>query len=264
MNAPLAPVFAMDRRPYDPLDRAMARAKVPLSDPPRLSKVNIKAIRSMFETKSGQSLASEAVYPGETDSEVHWVFGSTPHAVDVTLVVADSHDAAVQRMKGAVGGISAPLDDVFASTLPLGQYSLQGVGGYGFILFVRDNLFVSMKDSIREGKLGEVATAVDTFLKGIEGDSSSLPRPLIEQLPSRRVQAEKEFEISVQVSKVGWMSASVNLAVAQLLEVDVARTTFRFYAAAVGTTDINMVFTHEDTLQSTRSTVRVEVVEHTV
>jgi hypothetical protein len=208
-------------------------------------------------------LTFEIVELEETDSELQLTLGTFPDAVEVTLVIVDSHEAAVNRMRQTLSCISAPLDAVFARMIPLGQYSLQGIGGGGYILFVRGNVFVKMAGLASCEELSVIAAEVDRFLKEREGDPKSLPKPRIEfpESPDYVVKAGETFEVAVKVADVGSMTAFTDAGIVQLLEVDMENVTFKFYGTAVGVVDIQLVFAQKDTLQTTKATVHVEVIE---
>ncbi|KAF8584756.1 hypothetical protein K439DRAFT_1109838 [Ramaria rubella] len=261
MPAP-PPAAVTEASAFSPVDDAMERAKVPNADPPRFSQVDPTGLKSLLREKTASSLTFETVLPSQHESVVHWTFGSAPEEVEITVIVFEAHNAAIQGMRTALHSISAPLNEVFTSTLGLGQLTLEGVGGYGFILFVRDNVFVSMKGLPSSEKLGEIAAPVDAFLKKKEDDPKRIPAPPTEpgDLPTRQVQAGTEFEVAVKVANAGWMTASTDLTVVQLLEVDKASATFKFFAVAAGTADIYLVFAHEDTLQTTTKKVKIEVI----
>jgi hypothetical protein len=165
-------------------------------------------------------------------------------------------------MRETLGCVSAPLDVVFVQTVALGQYSLQGVGGRGYALFIRGNVFVKLVGLASSAELCTIATAVDHFLQAREGSPESIPGPRIAfpQAPSRQVGVGETFEMTVEVPDAGWMTACTNAAVVQLLEVDTVRATFKFYGTAEGTVDIRLVFAHQNTLRTTAVTVSVEVV----
>jgi hypothetical protein len=166
-------------------------------------------------------------------------------------------------MRQALSCISAPLDVVFAQTAPLGQYSLQGIGGGGYILFVRGNIFVKMIGLASCEELGTIATEVDKFLKGREGSRRSLPKPRIElpETPGLVVKVGETFEVAVKVADAASMTAFTDAGIVQLLEVDVANTTFKFHGTAAGVIDIRLVFAQKDTLQTATTTVHVEVID---
>ncbi|KAF8584753.1 hypothetical protein K439DRAFT_1633284 [Ramaria rubella] len=220
----------------------MKRARVPHADPPRFSQVDPTGLKDLLERTMGAALTSEAVLPGEHRCEANWTFGSALGEVEVAVNVFDSHKAAVQSMRAALSYIFAPLKDVFVSTLALGQLTLEGVGGYGIIFFVRDNVFIKMKGLPSSEKLGDIAGPIDAFLKEKEKDRNQVPAPPMEpgDLPPRQVQ-----------EKAGCMAASTDMAIVQLLEVDKANATFKLFAVAAGKADIHMVFAHESTLQTT-------------
>jgi hypothetical protein len=133
--------------------------------------------------------------------------GTFPDAVEITLVVVDSHEAAIAGMRQSLSCISVPLDVAFAQTLPLGQYSLQGLGGGGYILFVRGNVFVKMTGLASCEELGVIAAEVNKFLKEREGGFESLPKPRVPETPGRVVRAGEIFELAVNVADAGSMAA---------------------------------------------------------
>jgi hypothetical protein len=246
----------------NPIDRVMERAKVTNADPAHFSYIYPVTLKSMLEQKSKLELTFETVGLGESGSELQLTLGTFPDVVEVTLAIVDSHGAALARMKQAVFSISAPLDAAYEQTIPLGQYSLQGVGGGGYILFVRGNVFVKMTGLASCDELGVIATELDKFLKEREGGFKSLSRSRIEfpEVPSRVVKEGETFEVTVKVTDAGSMTAFTDAGIAQLLEVDVQNATFKFYATAAGTVDIQLVFAHKDTLQTTTTMVHVEVI----
>jgi hypothetical protein len=245
----------------NPVDRAMERAKVANADHPRFSRIDPITLKSVLEQKSKLKLTSETVELGESGSELQLTLGTFPDAVEVTLVIVDSHEAAIAGMKETLSRISAPLDVVFAQTMPLGQYSLQGIGGGGYILFVRGNVYVKMTGLASCDELGVIAAEVDKFLKDREGGFKSLPKPRVPETPDRVVKAGETFEVAVKVADVGSMTALTYAGVVQLLEVDVENTTFKFHATAAGTVDVRLVFAHKDTLQTVTTTVHILVID---
>lgn len=247
----------------DPVDRAMERAKVPNADPARFSHIDPTTLKALLEQKSGLKLTFETAELGENKSEVQWNVGTPPDSVEMTLVVVDSHDGALARMRTTLRCVSAPLDVVVAQEMRLGQYSLQGVGGGGYILFVRDNIFIKLTGLATSTELGTIATEVDEFLKAREGGRESIPSPrIVSPQTSRRVKVGETFELVVEVADAGWMTAATDAAVVQLLEVDTANAAFKFYGTAEGTVDVRLVFAHKSTLQTTTATVHVEVVSN--
>jgi hypothetical protein len=145
----------------DPVDKAMELAKVKDADPPRFSQVDPTGLKSLLESKAEMKLTLKDVDPRAKGSEAFWLFGNRPKAVEVTLFAADSHNTAVQAMRDKLTVVSAPLDTLFISTLRLGQRTLQGLGGRGFILFVRGNIFVQLLGLSSSEELGKVAVSVD-------------------------------------------------------------------------------------------------------
>jgi hypothetical protein len=206
---------------------------------------------------SKSKLTFETVGLAESGSELQLGFGTFPDAVEVTLAIVDSHEAAVTRMRRSLTYTSAPLD---AAPIPFGQYSLQD--GDSCILFVRGNVFVKITRSASCVELGTIAAEVDRFLKEREGDLKSLSKPRVESSGAhdRVVKVGETFEVAVKVVYAGSMTAFTDVGIAQLLEVDAENGTFKFYATAAGVVDIRLVFAHKDTLQTTTATVRVEVV----
>jgi hypothetical protein len=123
------------------------------------------------------------------------------------------------------------LDVVFAQTLPLGHYSLQGIGGGGYILFVRGNVFVKMIGLASCEELGVIAAEADRFLEERKGDPKSLPKPRVEfpETHSRVVKVGEIFEVAIKVADARSMTAFTNAVIVQLLEVDVENAAFKFY-----------------------------------
>jgi hypothetical protein len=247
---------------FSSVDRAMERAKVTNADPARFSHIYPITLKYVLEQISKLKLTFQTVGLGETGSELQLTLGTFPDAMEVTLAIFDSHKAAITGMRQTLLCISAPLDVAFAQTIPLGQYSLQGVGGGGYILFVRGNVFVKMAGLTSCEELGMIAGEVDKFLKEKEGGFTSLPKPRIEcpEISGRVVKVGEIFEVAVEVADAGWMTAFTDAEIAQLLEMDGENATFKFYATAAGNFDIRLVFAHKDTLQTTTATVHVEVV----
>jgi hypothetical protein len=247
----------------NPVDEAMERAKVANADHARFLHIDPTALKFVLEQKSELELTLETVELGEMSLEVQWCLGTLPDAVEVTLMVVKSHEAALAGMRQTLHCVSAPLDEVFAQTMPLGQYSLQGIGGDGYILFVRGNVFVKLTGLTSCEELGTIAIEVDKFLKAKEVGFESLSNLRVEFLdtPGRVVKAGEIFEVAVKVADIGWTTAFTNVEVAQLLEVDMANTTFKFYGVAAGMVDIQLVFAQKDTLQTTTATVHVEVID---
>jgi hypothetical protein len=247
----------------DPVDSAIERAKVANADPPRLSRIDPTTLKSTLEQISNLKLTFETVELGETGSELQLTLGTFPDGVEVALTVVDSHEAAVAGMGRTLSSISAPLDVVFAQIFPLGQYSLQGIGGGGYILFVRGNVFVKLIGLTSCEELGVIAAEVDKFLKEREGDSLSLLRPRVgvSGTRGRVVKVGEIFDVAVKVEDAGSMAAFTDAWIAQLLEVDLENGAFKFYATAAGIIDIRLVFAHKDTLQTTTVMVHVEVID---
>lgn len=150
------------------LDRAMDRAIVENADPPRFLHIDSTAFISLLEQKSGLKLKSAQVLARRDSHEMYLDFGIHLHTVEVTLFTGNSHNTALCRMREAVGSISAPLDGVYAP-ICLGQHALQAVGGYGYILFVRDNIFIELVGLASSEELSKIAVDADEFLKGGEG-----------------------------------------------------------------------------------------------
>lgn len=247
--------------PLHPVDKAMERAKVKDADPPSFSLIDPSSLASLLQRKSGSKRTLENVEPRANGSRVTWLFGTRPKAVEVTLFAADSFKAAVQAMRDSLATVSAPLDKVFISTLRLGQRTLQGVGGRGFILFVRGNVFVRLVGLASSEELGKVAVDVDSFLK--EKQTGSPPLPKIDQpnIPSRQVAVGEDLEVVIEVVDAAWMTASVDASILQLLEVDTAHATFKFHAGSRGGVDVRFIFAHKHTLQTATATIHVDVVE---
>jgi hypothetical protein len=128
---------ATEFSPADPVDRAMERAKVTDADPARFSHIYPVTLKSVLERISKLNFTLDTVELGESCSELKLTLGTLPVAVEVTLLIVDSHEAAIAGMRQSLSCISVPLDVAFAQTLLLGQYSLQGIGGGSYILFVR-------------------------------------------------------------------------------------------------------------------------------
>jgi hypothetical protein len=247
----------------DLIGEVMELAKVEDADPPRFSQIDPISLKSLLERKSGMKLTVEEVDPRASGSEAFWLLGNRPAAVEVTLFSGNSHSDALQAMKDALDRFSAPLNLIFISRMHIGQYTLQAVGGRGNILFVRNNVFVQLVGLSSSKELGVVAEDVDGFLKerGKDADRIAHPRITHKQLPRHRVKIGESFEVAVAVAEVGWMTASTDAAVVQLLEVDPGRAVFKFYAGSEGTCDIRLSFAHEATLQTAVASVHVEVVE---
>jgi hypothetical protein len=252
---------ATGHSPVDPVDRAIERAKVTDADPARFSHIYPVTLKSVLERISKLNLTSDTIELGESSSELEMTLGTLPDAVEVTLLIVDSHETAIAGMRQSLSCISVPLDVGFAQTLPLGQYSLQGIGGGGYILFVRGNVFVKMTGLASCEELGVIAAEVDKFLKDREGGFKSLPKPHIPEAPGRVVKAGEIFELTIKVADVGSMAAFTDAGIVQLIEEDVENTTFKFYATAAGAIDIRLLFAHKDTLQTATATVHVEVID---
>lgn len=262
---PIAAAAAPPAPTHDPVDDAMDRAKVPNADPPRLARVDPSALKPLLERKTSASLKYEKVDPRANGSELQWTFGTSPHDVDVTMGVFDAPDAAVHSMRDALGCISAPLDKVLVSKLHLGQRTLQGAGGPGYILFVRDNIFVTLRGMASSDELGAVAVEIDGHFKARQGDTrQQVPGPVIGRKPfeEHQVQVGSKFEVAIEVQHAGWMTAVVNSVAIQLLEVDKAHAKFTFYAVSPGTTEVRFVFVQETTLQTAITSVKIVVVGH--
>jgi hypothetical protein len=236
----------------------MERANITNADPARSSRIDPVILKSVLEQISKSKLTFETVGLGESGSELQLSFGTFPDAVEVTLAIVDSHEAAVTRMRRSLTYISAPLD---ATPIPLGQYSLQD--GDSCVLFVRGNVFVKITRSAACVELATIAAEIDKFLKEREGDLASLPKPRLESSGAhgRVVKVGETFEVELKVVDAGSMTAFTDVGIAQLLEMDVENGIFKFYATTTGTVDIQLIFAHMDTLQTTTATVQVEVVD---
>jgi hypothetical protein len=196
-------------------------------------------------------------------SYAYWRFDSGSHAVELNATVLKLHEAAVEAMRATVQSIQAPLDIVLAQKLRLGQRSLSGVGGTGFILFVCGNVFVRLEGLDNSEELGKIATDLDGFLKEREGDSKDVPSPSIPELPQQEAVVGTFFKISVNVADVGYMTAVSDASIVQLIEVEQEHATFEFFANAPGNAEVQLVFVHADTLQVATAVVHVEFGEPT-
>jgi hypothetical protein len=240
------------------VDAAMECAIVKDAKPPRFSRIDPASLISMLEEKLGSTVTFKHVAPSAHGSHAQWNFGTQPNDVEVNLVVVDSHKAALGAMRGRLSCISAPVDEVFHQSIPLGQYSLQGTE---HVLFIRGNVFVTLTGLPSSAKLGDIAKSVDSFLEKREGDIDTVPVPTLVQKPPPIVPLTigQEFEIAVKVKDAQWMTTTFQPVVVQLLAVDEARATFRFCALSKGKVDIPLLFTHKDTLRTLTVTVHVEV-----
>jgi hypothetical protein len=264
----------------DSVESAIKRAKIANADPAHFSRIDPITLKSVLEQTSNLKLTFETTELGESGSELqlslstfpevveqegpgselHLTLDTSSDVVEVTLVILDSHEAAITRMRHALSCISAPLDVVLAQTKPLGHYSLQGIG---YAVFVRGNVFVKMTALPSYKELDTIAAEVDRYLKERAGGPKSLSKSRIESLGvlSRVVKVGETFEVAVKVAEAGSMTAFTNPGIVQLLEVDAENATFKFHGTAAGTIDIQLVFAHEDTLQTTTATVHVEVID---
>jgi hypothetical protein len=239
----------------------MECAKVTNADLPRFCHIYPVTLKSVLERISKLKITFETIGLEESGSELQLSLGTFPDDVEVTLVIVDSHEATVTGMRQLLSCISAPLDVVFAQTIPLGQYSLQGIGGNGYILFVRGNVFVKMTGLASCDELGVIAAEVDKFLKEREGGFEHLPKPRVPEIPDRVAKVGETFEVAVEVADVGSMTAFTDAGIVHLLGEDVKNAAFKFYATAAGTVDIRLVFSHQHTLQTATATVHVKVID---
>ncbi|KDQ55473.1 hypothetical protein JAAARDRAFT_195844 [Jaapia argillacea MUCL 33604] len=245
-----------------PVELAMDRAKVDKSDTPHLTRVNYNSLQKAVVQKLGIILNIQNVQSSAQGSRSYWRLGSDSSMVEIELYVAKTNDAAVAAMQEALSCVSAPLYTIFPSNAGLGQRSLSGVGGHGYILFVRDNVFVTLQGMASSYDLEkEIAGFVDQSLKDDEVDEGGqLEVPIVSgKVSDRQVKSGETFEVTVPVEKAGWMDASVDLRMIQLINIDQEHATFKFHAASQGSTEITLVFIHQDTMQTTSIKVAIEI-----
>ncbi|KDQ55471.1 hypothetical protein JAAARDRAFT_79859 [Jaapia argillacea MUCL 33604] len=243
------------------VELALNRAKVENSDPPRFTRIDYTSLKNAVVQKLAINLTTENVEPSAQGSHSYWRLGSKASVVEIDLDVAETHDAALDAMRATLSCISAPLDVIFPSNAGLGQRSLSGAGGRGYILFVRDNVFVTLQGMASSKALKEIAAFVEQSLKDDEVDvGGRLDAPILRgEVHSRQVKLGETFEVSAPVEKAGWMDATTDLRMIQLINIDREQATFKFHAASEGSTEIRLVFIHEDTMQTTSIKVAVEI-----
>ncbi|KDQ55476.1 hypothetical protein JAAARDRAFT_195846 [Jaapia argillacea MUCL 33604] len=252
---------SIEPRSLTSVELAVDRAKVDKSDPPHLTRVNYNSLQKAMVQKLGINLTTQSVQSSSQGSRSYWRLGSDSSMVEIELHVTETPDAAVGAMQEALSCVSAPLDVIFPSNSGLGQCSLSGVGGRGYILFVRDNVFVTLQGMASSEDLKEIAGFVDQSLKDDEVDVGvQLEAPILRgEVQGRQVKSGEIFEVTAPVEKAGWMDASVDLRMIQLINVDREHATFKFHAAGEGSTEIQLVFIHEDTMQTTSIKVAIEI-----
>ncbi|KDQ55468.1 hypothetical protein JAAARDRAFT_37482 [Jaapia argillacea MUCL 33604] len=247
------------------VEDAMNRSKLPNPDPIHLSQINYPSLLHSTSNKlsaSGLTLTLETIEPtSHGGASAYWRLTRGPDMLEITICVCEEHEAALGAMRESLGCISAPLDTVFPSNVGLGQRGLMGRGGGGYILFVRGNVFVTLRGLQSSSQLKDLAAHIDHCLKAEEiPGNDRIRRPILRtQIPARQVKAGQPFEIVVPVEEAGWMDAKTDLRFIQLLDVDRKSGTFRFHAASEGMTEIGLVFVHEKTLQVSSVVVAVEV-----
>ncbi|KDQ52225.1 hypothetical protein JAAARDRAFT_485569 [Jaapia argillacea MUCL 33604] len=249
------------------VEATLDRSKVPNPDPPRFTRVNYTSLQNLATQKLSLKLVMQDVEPTASGCHSYWRFGDGESMVEISLAVVESQEAAVDAMRGVLSCISAPLDVIFPSNAGLGQRSLSVVGGgRGYILFVRDNVFVSMQGLESSEGLKEMAGLADQALKDLEVDTGGrVDGPILrggaptDDQPPRKVKLGEMFEVTVPVDDAGWMEASADIGVVQLVNIDKEHATFKFHAAGEGTTEIVLAFVHGETLKTTSVKVAVEV-----
>ena len=239
----------------------MELAKVKDADPALFPQINPTELKSLVGKTSGSKFTSDEVNAGEKGSDAVWLFGDRPKGVEITLFAADSHDTAVQSMKDALAAISAPLKELFESTLKLGQYTLNAVteAGLGLVLFVRGNVFIQLVGMASSKELGKVVVAVDGFLKKSEGKTGTVPTITKPNSPARQLKLGEKITVTIDVKEAGWMSVYSDSMVLQLTKVEEKKATFEFCAGGKGKTEVKFVFAHEKSLQTATATMNVEV-----
>ncbi|KDQ52224.1 hypothetical protein JAAARDRAFT_485542 [Jaapia argillacea MUCL 33604] len=256
---------ATETRDMSSVEETLDRAKVENSDPPRFTRVHYNSLQRSVVQKLSIDLATQNVEPSEYGSRSYWRLGGEAGVVEVELVIAESHEVAVDAMRQVLSCISAPLDIIFPSNAGLGQRSLSGVGGRGYILFVRDNAFVTIQGLGSSEALKGAATLVDEFLKAAEVDGGGrVDGPIFRggvpsDQPPRKVTLGEIFEVVVPVDDAGWMEASTDIGMVQLVGIDRERATFKFHAAGEGSTEIVLVFIHGETMKTTSTKVAIEI-----